>query len=133
MDDVPAGMPAIARASKVQKRAASVKFDWDSPGPVFEVLRNEIAELEDADGDPQGTMDELGDVLFTTINLARHLRVDPEAALRRSVDRFMDRFRAMESGFASAGRSIADVAHQELDAAWSSAKETTMGDTGQST
>jgi tetrapyrrole methylase family protein / MazG family protein len=133
MDDVPVGMPAVARAIKVQMRAASVHFDWDAPGPVVEVLRSEIDELQAAMGDRQMASDELGDVLFTAINLARHLDVDPESALRGSVDRFMDRFRAVEARFADDGRSVADADAVELDAAWSAAKGTTMGPLGQST
>ncbi len=133
MDDVPAGMPAIARAMKVQMRAASVRFDWDEPGPVVEVLRSEVDELEAAVGDRQRVSDELGDVLFTAVNLARHLDVDPESALRGSVDRFMDRFRVVEGRFADEGRSIADADAGELDAAWAAAKGTTMGPSGQST
>ncbi|HSJ71358.1 MAG TPA: nucleoside triphosphate pyrophosphohydrolase [Acidimicrobiia bacterium] len=133
MDDVPIGMPAVARAMKVQMRAASVHFDWDAPGPVVEVLRSEIDELEAAIGDRQRVSDELGDVLFTAVNLARHLDVDPESALRGSVDRFMDRFRIVEARFADEGRSFADVDAVELDAAWTAAKGTTMGPAGQST
>jgi tetrapyrrole methylase family protein/MazG family protein len=133
MDDVPVGMPAIARAMKVQMRAASVRFDWDAPGPVVDVLRSEIDELEAAVGDRQRSSDELGDVLFTAVNLARHLDVDPEGALRASVERFMDRFRVVEARFADDGRSVADADAVELDAAWSAAKGTTMGPSGQST
>lgn len=133
MDDVPVAMPAIARAMKVQMRAASVRFDWDAPGPVVGILRSEVDELEAAIGDRQRVSDELGDVLFSAVNLARHLDVDPEGALRGSVERFMDRFRVVEAGFADDGRSIADADTDELDAAWSAAKGTTMGPSAQST
>jgi tetrapyrrole methylase family protein/MazG family protein len=124
MDDVPAGMPAIARAVKVQKRAASVSFDWTDAAEVFSVVEAEINELRSAEGDLEAVTDELGDVLFSVINLARHLAVDPETALRRSVDRFMERFRIVEVAVASGGRAIADVDPEELDLAWENAKRT---------
>jgi tetrapyrrole methylase family protein / MazG family protein len=127
MDDVPLGMPSIARAVKVQKRAASVSFDWRDPAGVFDALDDEIAELREARGDLEAVTDELGDVLFTVINLARHLRVDPETALRRSVDRFTDRFRMVETSFVEAGRRIEDASDEELDVAWQHAKRATMG------
>ncbi len=129
MDDVPTGMPAIARALKVQKRAAGVSFDWGAAEPVFGVLDDEIRELREALGDRDAVTDELGDVLFTVINLSRHLEVDAETALRRSVDRFMERFRIVEAEFAAQDRPIADASVEELDAAWHSAKATTMGGT----
>ncbi len=94
MDDIPGGMPGVARAMKVQKRARSVGFDWDSAEDVVAVLRGEIVELEDAHGDAESVADELGDVLFTAVNLARHLGVDPEVALRSAVDKFIERFMA---------------------------------------
>jgi tetrapyrrole methylase family protein/MazG family protein len=129
MDDVPTGMPPIARALKVQKRAAGASFDWDAAEPVFEVLDEEIRELREALGDREAVTDEIGDVLFTVINLSRHLDVDADTALRRSVDRFMERFRVVEAAFATQGRSIADASLEELEAAWHTAKATTMGPT----
>jgi tetrapyrrole methylase family protein/MazG family protein len=125
MDDVPSGMPAVARAVKIQKRASSVGFDWGSVDPVFDVLRREIEELEQAHGDQQATNDELGDILFAAVNLARHLRVDPEVALRGSVDRFMARFRHVEETFSSRNRSMSDATVEELDDAWENAKRAT--------
>lgn len=132
MDDIPTGMPAVARAVKVQRRAASAGFDWAEAGPIFDVLRGEIDELWDADGADE-TVAEVGDVLFSVVNLARHLDVDPEAALRAAAERFADRFRALERDFADRGLSIDDADASELDAAWSRAKATTMGTSGQTT
>ena len=132
MDDIPVGMAAVSRALKAQKRASSVGFDWDDPEPIFAVLRAEIDEVAAAT-DPNEVAAELGDVIFSAINLARHLDVDPEAALRGSVDRFMVRFRAVEAELADRGLSVRDVSEAELDAAWSRAKTTTMGRAGQST
>jgi tetrapyrrole methylase family protein/MazG family protein len=126
MDDIPMGMPGVARAMKVQKRAASVKFDWTDASDVFAVLRGEIDELHDAQGDLGAMTDELGDVLFSTINLARHLGVDPETALRRSVDRFIERFRLVEESLASSGGTVAHATVDELDDAWQAAKRAIM-------
>ncbi|MEN8240234.1 MAG: nucleoside triphosphate pyrophosphohydrolase, partial [Actinomycetota bacterium] len=96
MDDIPSGMPGIARSLKVQKRARSTGFDWQSREDVIAVLRDEIDELVDAGADSDAVMHEIGDVLFTAVNLARHCDVDPEVALRASVERFRSRFRHME-------------------------------------
>ncbi|MDJ0790393.1 MAG: nucleoside triphosphate pyrophosphohydrolase [Acidimicrobiia bacterium] len=128
MDDIPAGMPAVGRAMKVQKRAASVGFDWREVAPIFDVVRSEIDELAAAHDDREATTEELGDILFAVINLARHLRVDPEIALRGSVDRFIDRFRHVESAFSSQNRAIAEASPEELDAAWEAAKRATRAE-----
>lgn len=122
MDDIPTGMPAVARAMKVQKRARSVGFDWDDPDQVIRVLRHEIDELVAAGQDTDTAADELGDVLFTTVNLARRLGVDPEIALRSTVDKFIRRFRAMEVHFTDQSSDIADATSAELEQAWASAK-----------
>ncbi len=122
MDDIPKGMPAVARAMKVQKRARSVGFDWDDPGQVISVLKGEIQELVNAGQDKDAVAHELGDVLFTAINLARHLGVDPEVALRSTVDRFIRRFKMMERDFTTQSTDIAHASHAELEQAWQSAK-----------
>lgn len=132
MDDIPVGMPAIARAVKAQRRAASVGFDWADAEPIVDVLRAEVEELASAP-DAVAAAAELGDVLFSAINLARHLSVDPEVALRGSVDRFMTRFRAVEAEFVERGVAMGDVDAEELDAAWTRAKGTTMDGGRQST
>lgn len=120
MDDIPVAMPGVARAMKVQKRARSVGFDWDQPQEVISVLRSEIIELEQAKD--ASTADELGDVLFTTVNLARHLGVDPEVALRATVEKFIARFRYMEEDFAERSADIASASASELEQSWRSAK-----------
>ena len=87
LDDVPGALPALLRALKLQKRAASVGFDWDSAPKVIEKIAEEaqeIAEAQAAGADPDKLEDEIGDLLFAVANLARHLKVDPEAALRRT-------------------------------------------------
>ncbi len=97
LEGVPVGMPGLERAAKLQRRAAEVGFDWSEVPGVIEKLREEVGELEQAIGDPSRIDDEIGDLLFTVVNVARHLTVDPEIALRRTIDRFSKRFRAMEA------------------------------------
>ena len=89
---------------------------------MFDVVRRELDELEAATGDRAATSAELGDVLFSVLNLARKLDVDAEVALRGSVDRFMTRFRHMETAFAEAGKPMADASVDELEQAWERAK-----------
>lgn len=116
MDDVPASLPALARAAKLQRRAASVGFDWQQAEPVLGKLREEVEELERAAGGVE-LAHELGDVLFTVVNLARHLNLDPETALRQAADRFADRFRRME-----AAGTLDGLSPEELEDRWRAAK-----------
>lgn len=118
MDDVPVAMPALARAAKLQRRASSVGFDWATPGDLIPVLRDELDELAAALRDNEGVEHELGDVLFTLVNLARHLHIDPEMSLRQAVDRFADRFRRMETTGDLHGKPI-----DELNRLWAEAKQ----------
>ncbi|MDA2978520.1 MAG: nucleoside triphosphate pyrophosphohydrolase, partial [Actinomycetota bacterium] len=124
MDDIPSGMPAVVRATKVQGRARSVGFDWSEPEQVVRVLRSEIEELVAAKGD-DAVLHELGDVLFSAVNLARHLRVDPEIALRLSVERFIARFRSMEQQFIEEGGSVVEASSGQMETAWALAKRQT--------
>lgn len=117
MDDVPVAMPALARAAKLQRRASSVGFDWAEPGAVLAVLEGELGELADALGNTEAVEHELGDVLFSIVNLARHLHIDPEMSLRQAVDRFSARFRAMEASGDLEGLSL-----DELNELWERAK-----------
>jgi ATP diphosphatase len=102
LDDVPLALPALTRAEKLQKRAARTGFDWPNAAGPRAKIAEELAEL-DAAGDDDARADELGDLLFAVVNLARHLRIDPEAALRKANAKFEARFRAIESapGFAT--------------------------------
>ncbi|HDK44949.1 MAG TPA: nucleoside triphosphate pyrophosphohydrolase, partial [Actinobacteria bacterium] len=117
MDDVPAGLPGLERAAKIQRRAASVGFDWDDAESVVDKIREETAELEAVLADRAAAEGELGDLLFSVVNLGRHLSLDPEVAMRRAVDRFAARFRWMEESFDVAGRTL-----EELDTMWAAAK-----------
>jgi MazG family protein len=123
--DVPVGFPGLTRALKLQKRAARVGFDWGAAAPILGKVKEEIAELEDAidrDLPPEERALELGDLLFTIVNLARHLDVDPEAALRAANGKFERRFRGMEAAAAAAGRQMAEMTLDEQEALWVEAK-----------
>jgi tetrapyrrole methylase family protein/MazG family protein len=117
MDGVPRGMPAVQRASKVQNRAAKAGFDWDRAPEVLPKVREELDELEAVLEDSTAAESELGDVLFSVVNLARHLGVDGEVALRGAIDRFEARFRHMEGAGPLDGLSL-----DELNRRWDEAK-----------
>ena len=97
LDGVASGVPALHRASKIQNRAAKVGFDWDEAAQVLPKVREELEELEEVLSDPVQAQQELGDVLFSVVNLARHLGLDPEIALGQATNRFEERFRRMEA------------------------------------
>lgn len=125
MDDVPLPLPALTRALKIQKRAASAGFDWKEAAPIFEKLTEEVGELNEAiaQGAPREKLtDELGDILFVVANLARHLGVDPEEALRGTNVKFVRRFAFIEDTVLASGRAMADASLQEMEAAWDEAK-----------
>ncbi|WP_136637532.1 nucleoside triphosphate pyrophosphohydrolase [Pseudooceanicola onchidii] len=132
LDDVAVGLPALLRALKLQKRAARVGFDWPSTNEVLAKIQEEAAELVEA-RDTLGLdeiEDEMGDLLFVMANLARHMKVDPEAALRRANAKFTRRFAAIEAGLAARGKSPADSTLDEMDALWNEAKATEKARTG---
>lgn len=124
MDDVPHAMPAIQRAAKLQKRAASRGFDWAETGAVLNKVREELDELQQAvqRGSLLEQESELGDLLFTCVNLSRHLNVDTERALRGSNRRFEQRFRRMEGYAGKEGVSLEDADPAELESWWQRAK-----------
>ena len=125
LDDVPLAFPALTRALKLQKRAATVGFDWRERERVMEKLEEEIGELTEAVAKGASTeklTDELGDILFVAVNLARHLGVDPEEALRATNDKFARRFAHVEDTIAARGKKLGDVTLEEMDAAWDDAK-----------
>jgi MazG family protein len=125
LDDVPLALPALTRAAKLGKRAATVGFDWpDAAGPRAKVLE-ELAEVEAARrgaGD-SSVEDELGDLLQAVVSLARHLHVDPETALRRANQRFESRFRAMEAVASRRGQPLSQMDAASLDALWEEVKQ----------
>lgn len=124
LDDVALGLPALLRALKLQKRAARVGFDWPEAGQVIDKIAEEARELVAARTTltQAEVVDEMGDLLFALANLARHLGVDPEAALRGTNDKFTRRFRYMEADLAKAGRGPADATLDEMETLWQAAK-----------
>ncbi|RZJ95718.1 MAG: nucleoside triphosphate pyrophosphohydrolase [Brevundimonas sp.] len=124
LDDVPVGLPALARAAKLTKRAARVGFDWPSTDEVFAKLDEEVAELrvEIAAGDLDKARDEMGDLLFVVANLARKLGVEPEDALRGANAKFVRRFGFIEAELARDGRTPDESDLAEMDGLWDAAK-----------
>ena len=125
LDDVPKALPAMERARKLQKRAASVGFDWSEIEPVLAKLKEEIAELEEAivQGQTKEIEHELGDVLFASVNLARHAQVEPEIALRGCNSRFEARFRFIEKQLQIEETEFKNKSIQDLDHLWDLAKQ----------
>lgn len=137
LDDVPVALPALVRAVKLQEKAARVGFDWPNLAPVFDKMREELAELEEAalPCDPRGPdnkamerpeldhiTEEFGDLLFVMANVARHLGIDAETALRSANEKFIRRFRHIEEQLASRGKTPTDSDLEEMDALWDEAK-----------
>jgi MazG family protein len=127
--DVPLALPALTRAVKLQKRAAKVGFDWPSVSPVLDKANEELDELKAAVAAPEAGADaakraseELGDLLFAVANIARHLGVDPESALRDANAKFVRRFGQVEDALASHGRKAEDATLEEMDRLWDEAK-----------
>ncbi|MBV2361359.1 nucleoside triphosphate pyrophosphohydrolase [Thalassococcus sp. CAU 1522] len=121
LDGVAKGLPALMRAVKLQKRAARVGFDWPSTDEVIDKLVEEADELRHAT-DPDHIREEFGDLLFVVANLARHLDIDPEEALRGANAKFVRRFEAIEAALARQGRRPEDSDLAEMDALWDAAK-----------
>ncbi|WP_417721178.1 nucleoside triphosphate pyrophosphohydrolase [Salipiger sp.] len=127
LDGVAKGLPALMRAVKLQKRAARVGFDWPSTDEVIDKIVEEAQELREA-ADPDHRAEEFGDLLFVMANLARHLDIDPEAALRGANAKFTRRFRSIEAALAADGRRPEDSDLAEMDALWDAAKRRERGE-----
>ena len=123
--DIPLNMPALSRALKIQKRASSVGFDWSSLPPVLAKVDEELQEVREAlaSGDQAAISEELGDLLFATVNVARHLKVNPETALRAANIKFSERLQAVEQQARQQGVALSDCTEAQLDAMWNLAKQ----------
>jgi nucleoside triphosphate diphosphatase len=124
LEGVPLTLPALSRALKLQEKAGRVGFDWNDVRAVLEKIREEVAEVEAeiAEGSPQALASEVGDLLFAAANLARHLKVDPEAALRQANAKFERRFAHIENRLAEGGRSPENASLDEMEQLWAEAK-----------
>lgn len=133
LDDVALGLPALMRAVKLQKRAARVGFDWPSTDQVLDKMQEEARELVEARDtlSDAEVAEEFGDLLFVMANLARHLQLDPEEALRAANAKFTRRFQSIERALAAQGRSPADSTLDEMDALWNAAKHQEKRDAAQ--
>jgi len=129
LDGVALALPALTRAGKLQKRAARVGFDWPTTGEVLDKLAEESRELVEAKQDlgPDEVAEEFGDLLFVMVNLARHLDVDPEEALRAANAKFSRRFASIEGALAEKGKTPAQSDLAEMDALWDAAKRAEKG------
>lgn len=125
LDGVAAGLPALTRAAKLQKRASQVGFDWPEIDGVLAKVEEELRELREAiaSGNSEHSREELGDLLFSCVNVARHLNEDPEAALRQCNRKFQQRFGAVESALKQRDLQPSDVSLEELDQLWEESKK----------
>ena len=125
VEGVPRALPALIRAQRVQEKAARLGFDWPDLSPVVEKLREEINEFNEAlsGGDAKDVEEELGDLLFTLVNLSRFLKIGAEEALHRSTVRFIERFRWIEKEARSRGLSLSEMTLEEMDQLWEEAKD----------
>lgn len=124
VDGVALALPALTRAEKIQKRAARVGFDWDDLTPVMDKLDEELNELWQAAAsrEPAAIEDELGDLLFSVTNVARHMKVDPEQALKKATAKFEKRFKFIEQALAADGKEVSDTSADVLDQYWRRSK-----------
>ena len=123
LDGVAKGLPALTRAIKLQNRAARVGFDWPSTDEVLDKIVEEAQELREVESE-EARFEEFGDLLFVVVNLARHMGIDPEAALRGTNAKFTRRFESIEAALAAEGRTPKDSTLEEMDALWDAAKAT---------
>jgi XTP/dITP diphosphohydrolase len=125
LSGVPRSLPAMTKATRIQDKARGVGFDWERPEQVWDKVNEELSELKaevDTNADPDRIADELGDVIFSLINYARFLDIDPELALERTNRKFIKRFQYLEEGAQRDGRKLQDMTLEEMDEYWNRAK-----------
>ena len=125
LEGVPNGLPAIIKASRIQEKVAGVGFDWEEPSQVWEKVQEELSELNEEikTGNKENTEKEFGDVLFSMINYARFIDVNPENALEKTNKKFINRFQFLEKAAKKEGKNLSDMSLAEMDVHWESSKE----------
>lgn len=125
LEGVPKSLPALVKASRIQEKVAGVGFDWEKPEQVFEKVQEELGELQEEVrvGDADKMESEFGDVLFSMINYARFLGINPENALERTNKKFTNRFQYLETEAAKQGKSLQEMSLEEMDVYWNAAKK----------
>lgn len=128
LDDISAHQPAMLRALKLQKRAAGVGFDWNNSSDIIAKIEEELHELKESiqeNDNPEHIAEELGDLMFCCVNLARHFHIDPELALRQTNNKFVERFNYIESTLKRENKSLDETGLEEMDRLWNEAKTNT--------
>ena len=125
LEGVPKALPALTRSQRIQEKAASIGFDWDASEPIWAKIKEEINELKVAHqkNDINNIKEEIGDVLFSVVNLARYLNIDAESSLRKTIVKFESRFKKIEKHFEKMNVDIKDVSLEEMDEIWEKAKK----------
>ena len=126
LDEVPVHFPALLEGQKLTKKAAKAKFDWENVGQIFEKLTEETDELKNAIEQQENIEEEIGDLLFVVVNLARKLDVDAETALRKTNRKFRERFKFIEKELKADGKTLEDSDLEEMDALWNKAKSSSF-------
>ena len=125
LEGVPKSLPALIKASRIQDKVASAGFDWEEPHQVFDKVKEELLELESEieKNDTTAIESEFGDVLFSLINYARFIKIDPESALERTNKKFINRFQFLEAAAKKEGKQLADMTLREMDIYWEKSKD----------
>jgi XTP/dITP diphosphohydrolase len=125
LEGVPKSLPAMVKANRIQDKVAGVGFDWEEPHQVFEKVKEELFELnaEIEKGTKENIEKEFGDVLFSMINYARFIKIDPESALERTNKKFIQRFQFLEEAVRKEGKKLADMSLAEMDVHWEKSKD----------
>ncbi len=125
LDGVPKTMPALIRAHRLQQKAATIGFDWNTTNQVWDKIQEELEELKAAldSNDKNNILEEYGDLLFALVNLSRFLKLDPEDTLRRATDKFCKRFKKVEKVYSSTGKDIKNASLEDMDKIWNKIKK----------